>query len=164
MEGAQHCGLSQLATEVVLDFGGGEHASAFEQLPDLGHQRGDARFRSGSALPVAIAAQCIDERQRLFADEKVGMIGGSAEQVQGQGDVSIDEAGEQFPGGLDGGARRSGIGLAQNGLDERGSRGQYLRLARQEEAETGLAKPRLRVFERQDGLALLPPQGGARCQ
>jgi hypothetical protein len=131
VQGAQHGGLGQLPAQLLLDFRRGQNAAAFQQLPDVGDEGGDAIGARGSrgVLPVAVAAQCVNEGQRLFADQEVGVVGRRAEQIQRQGRVGLDQPDQQVFRAVNRRARRRRVGLAQACL-HKGRRGSgNLRLA-----------------------------------
>jgi hypothetical protein len=160
MQRAQDGRFGEFAAEVFLNLGCRHHAALFEQLPNLCDERRDPvrASRPRRMFPIAVAAQRIHEGQRLKAHEKVGMIGGAAEQVQRQRGVGLDEANQQPFRCLDRRAGWSGIGLAEAGLDEGWSGGGNLRLAGKKQAEARVLKPCLRVVQSQQRLGLLPPE------
>ncbi len=132
----------------------------------MGNQRRNP-VRTGCArsmFPVAVAAQCVDKRERLFTYQEIGMIGGRAEQVERQRGIGLDQPHQQALCRFDGRSRRSRVGFALAGLDKGRSGSSNLRLARKKQAEAGLQQPRLCVVQRQQGFTLLSPQGRAGCE
>jgi len=76
MQRAEHRGFGQLFAQFVLNLARRQHSAALEQLPDVGDQwRYAIRARSPRcALPVTIAAQRVDKRQSLGADQEIRVI------------------------------------------------------------------------------------------
>ncbi len=103
-------------------------------------------------LPVPIAAQGVDEGQGVGADDEIGMIGCRAKQIERHGCIRFDQPGDHLHGGLNGSARRSGIGFAEGRFDERRRRSGNLCSARKKEAQARLLQPCLSVFLGQDRL------------
>jgi len=160
----QSCGFGELAADLIFEFVCTEDAFAFQHLPHLLHEWRDARGAGARrVLPVAVAAHCEDERQRIGADNKVGVVGGGAEQIQGDGKVSVDKPRKHLACGFDRCARRSRVGLAEAGLNKGGRRRIQLCLARQEKAKASLLEKCLGVFERQNRVGVLPPANRACC-
>ncbi len=149
MERAEHGRFRQFLAQLFLYLAGRQDATAFEQLPGMGDERGDAIRACGPrcALPVAVATQSVDKGQRLGADEEVGMVTCGAEKVERQSGIRFEEAREQISRVLNRGARRRRVGLTQACLDERRRGRRNLRLARKKKAEAGLRKPGLRVVQ-----------------
>ena len=167
-ERAQDGGFRDLSTEARAQLHGGECAFAFEQLPRLGGERGDARVARGGwlALGVALRLQRVEIGQRFGGGEEVRVLaheagdadaGCGAEEIQRNDRAGRDEACEHPGGGGDLLRIRCGFRPAGNGFDECGRRHGQMLAAGQIEAERRVGEPALRVVEREQRIAILTP-------
>jgi hypothetical protein len=98
MQRAQYCGLGELAAEFFANLCCRQNPSPLEQAPYLSNQRRDPRStgKARRMFPVAISAQRVNKRQRLFAHHKIRMVGSRSQQIERNRRIGLDQPDEQL--------------------------------------------------------------------